>query len=194
MFQTTSTRTERKRALPLVIFPERRLPPLCLLPGQTPAKAREMSVRGKTAHIHPNFSQKSSSGNLLNARNARASIASPPQMGSTADQSPAVGVGCCLLKSSCGQRSARAAPGDGARSAHAGPAAIGESCGARCHEPASASCSSIAYPLDHGRYHTLSALAHHKTSHRGYLDIGRFQHLLQSIDSLRARSCTKVLR
>src|SRR2546421_12867805 len=67
-------------------------------------------------------------------------------MGSAADRSPVAGGECYLLRSSCGQRSARAAPGDATRSAHAGPAAIEESCGARCHEPASASASASLIP------------------------------------------------
>ena len=74
MFQTTSINAARKRALPLVILPERRLPPLCLFPGQTPAKARQVLGGRKTGHLTADFRQYRRSRNRLNARDARAQL------------------------------------------------------------------------------------------------------------------------
>lgn len=71
MFQTTSINAVRKRALPFVILPERRLPPLCLFPGQTPAKARQVLGGGEAVHLTADFRQDRRCRNRLNARDTQ---------------------------------------------------------------------------------------------------------------------------
>jgi hypothetical protein len=158
--------TARKRALPLVILPERRLPPLCRLPGQTPAKACQVLGRRKARHLTADFRQNRRSSNRLDARDAQEQLhrlhkgAQPlidlqlqvvdavfqeAHMGKDApEQHPVMGLNLSIERLlQLGQFAAQGATSQ-----------LRQRFG-------------IADPLDHGRYHALSALAHHKTSHRG---------------------------
>jgi hypothetical protein len=56
--------------LPEVVAPLKRLPPLCLLPGQTPAKAGQVFVRKEAAHVRANLSHDGRCGDRTNTNNA----------------------------------------------------------------------------------------------------------------------------
>src|SRR5215471_11682906 len=71
MFQTTSIRTERKRALPLVVLPERRLPPLCVLSGHTPAHEARCLAEGKRLISTPISARIAAAAICLHAGNAQ---------------------------------------------------------------------------------------------------------------------------
>ncbi len=66
---TTSAYEARKRVLPLVVGAWSRLPPLCLLPGATPAQEAEMFGGGKATHIIADFGQDGTGALPLDARN-----------------------------------------------------------------------------------------------------------------------------
>src|SRR5258706_1319389 len=87
-FQTTSINTARKRALPLVILPERRLPPLCLLPGQTPAHEARCLAEGKRLISTP-ISARMAAAATSWMPGILAEVAWPRQTGRAVDRSPA---------------------------------------------------------------------------------------------------------
>src|SRR5579864_1304199 len=81
-------RTARNHGLPLVVLPSRRLPPLCLLPGQTPAQEVRCLCEGKRLASTP-----------ISATMAAAAVGPTPGIPSSKVSASAKGARACAISS-----------------------------------------------------------------------------------------------